>query len=44
MAVVFGAIVLALLAAVRRLRHAAGVERADALLASELDALDGGPR
>ncbi len=43
-AVVFGAIVLALFAAVRKLRHAAGVERADALLASELDALDGGPR
>ena len=42
-AVVFGAIVLALIAAVRRLRHAAGVERADALLASELDALEGGP-
>jgi len=44
MGVVFAAIVLALVAAVRRLRHAAGVERADALLASELDALDGGPR
>ena len=43
-AVVFGAIVLALVAAVRKLRHAAGIERADALLASELDALDGGPR
>ena len=43
-AIVFGAIVLALLAAVRRLRYAAGVERADALLASELDALEGGPR
>lgn len=42
--VVFGAIVLALLAAVRKLRHSAGVERADALLASELDALDVGRR
>ncbi len=42
--VVFGAIVLALLGAVRKLRNAAAVERADALLASELDALDGGPR
>jgi hypothetical protein len=44
MAVVFAAIVVALGAAVRKLRHAASVERADALLASELDALDGGPR
>lgn len=44
MAVVFAAVVLALVAAVRRLRHAAGIERADALLASELDGLDGGPR
>ncbi|MDB4938580.1 MAG: hypothetical protein JWP87_5552 [Labilithrix sp.] len=40
--VVFVALVLALFAAVRRLRHAAGVERADALLAAEVDALDGG--
>lgn len=37
--VVFGAIVLALFAAVKRLRHAASVERADAILAAELDAL-----
>ena len=42
--VVFGTIILALLAAVRKLRHAAAVERADSLLASELDALEGGPR
>jgi hypothetical protein len=44
MAFFFGAIVLALALAMRRLRHAASVERADALLASELDALEGGPR
>lgn len=44
MAVAFAAIVIALGAAVRRLRHAASVERADALLASELDALEGGHR
>ncbi|HSO33844.1 MAG TPA: hypothetical protein VLT33_15030 [Labilithrix sp.] len=37
--VAFGAIVLALFAAVRRLRHAASVERSDAILAAELDAL-----
>lgn len=41
---VFAVIVAALLAAVRRLRHAASVERADALLAAEVDALDGGGR
>lgn len=44
-AVAFGAIVLALLAAVRKLRHSASVERSDAILAAELDALgpgDGG--
>lgn len=39
---VFGALVLALVLAVRKLRHTAGVERADAILASELDALDRG--
>jgi len=39
LAFVFGAIVLALVAAVRRLRHDASVERADAVLAAELDAL-----
>lgn len=38
-AVAFGAIVLALFAAMRRLRHAAAVERADAILAAELDGL-----
>ena len=38
--VLFGAIVLALAFAMRRLRHAAGVERADAILAAELDVLD----
>lgn len=42
-AVTFVAIVAALLAAVKRLRHAASVERADALLAAEVDALDRGP-
>jgi hypothetical protein len=41
---VFAAIVVALLAALRKLRHAASVERADALLAAEVDALDGGAR
>lgn len=39
-AVLFAVAVVGLVAAVRRLRHAASVERADALLASELDALD----
>lgn len=43
-AVAFVAIVAALFAAVRKLRHAASVERADALLAAEVDALDGGAR
>lgn len=38
-AIVFGAVVIALFAAVRKLRHAASVERADAILAAELDAL-----
>lgn len=42
--VAFGAIVLLLFAAVRRLRHAASVERADALLAAEVEALERGPR
>ena len=37
--VVFGGLVVALFAAVRKLRHAASVERADALLAAEVDAL-----
>jgi hypothetical protein len=41
---VFGAIVVALFAAVRKLRHAASVERADALLAAEVDALEGAAR
>jgi hypothetical protein len=40
LAIVFAAIVAALFAAVRRLRGAASVERADALLAAEVDALD----
>ena len=39
----FAAVVLALGVAMRRLRHAAGVERADAILAAEVDAL-GDPR
>ena len=43
-AVAFVAMVAALLAAVRKLRHAASVERADALLAAEVDALEGGSR
>jgi len=38
-AVAFAALVLALGVAVRKLRHAAGVERADAILAAEVDAL-----
>ena len=38
-ALVFGAVVVALLFAVNRLRHAATLERADALLAAEVDAL-----
>ena len=42
-AVLFAAVVLALGVAMRRLRHAAGVERADAILAAEVDAL-GDPR
>jgi hypothetical protein len=42
MGAIFADIVLALVLAVRKLRHAAGVERADAILASELDALDRG--
>jgi hypothetical protein len=36
-AAVFGAIVVALLVALKRLRHAATVERADALLAADID-------
>ena len=43
-AVAFVAMVAALFAAVRKLRHAASVERADALLAAEVDALEGGAR
>jgi hypothetical protein len=39
----FVAVVGALVFAVRRLRHAASVERADALLAAEVDALDVSP-
>ena len=38
--VLFAALVGALLFAMRKLRHAASVERADALLAAEVDALD----
>lgn len=41
LAALFFAGVGALLFAMRRLRHAASVERADALLAAEVDALDG---
>ena len=41
-AFVFGVLVLALFAAVRKLRHAASVERADAILAAEVDALGSG--
>lgn len=44
LAVVFGIIVIALVAAVKRLRHAASVERADAVLAAEVDALDPTPQ
>jgi hypothetical protein len=40
-AIAFAAIVVVLILAVRRLRDSAGVERADALLAAEVDALDG---
>jgi len=40
--VIFTALVGALLFAMRKLRHAASVERADALLAADLDALEGG--
>jgi hypothetical protein len=39
-AVLFGAIVTALLLAVRKLKHDASVERAEAVLAAEVDALD----
>lgn len=42
-ALLFVALVVALLAAVRKLRNAASVERADALLAAEVDALDTSP-
>ncbi len=42
-AVTFGLLLVGLVAAVRRLRHAAGVERADAILAAEVDALGPGP-
>jgi hypothetical protein len=38
-ALAFAALVIALFVAVRRLRHAASVERADAILAAEVDAL-----
>ena len=38
-AIVFALVVALLLAAVRKLRHAASVERADAILAAELDSL-----
>jgi hypothetical protein len=41
--VAFGALVLSLFVAVRRLRDAASVERADALLAAEVDGLDRSP-
>lgn len=42
-AVAFGLLLVGLVAAVRKLRHAAGVERADAILAAEVDALGPGP-
>ena len=35
----FGAIIVALLVAVKRLRHQAGIEHADAVLAAEVDSL-----
>lgn len=41
---VFAAIVVVLLTALRKLRHSASVERADALLAAEVDALGNDPR
>jgi hypothetical protein len=44
MGVLFVGLVGALLLAMRRLRHAASVERADALLAADLDALEAGAR
>ena len=44
MVVLFGAVVGALLVFLQKLRHAASVERADAVLAAEVDALDQGPR
>ena len=43
LAVLFGGIVIALLVALKRLRHAASVERADAILAAEVDALGPAP-
>ena len=44
MGVLFVGLVGALLLAMRRLRHSASVERADALLAADLDALESGTR
>lgn len=41
LAALFAVIIAALLVAVRRLRHAASVEHADAVLAAEVEALDG---
>ena len=40
MAIVFASVVAVMIAAAKKLRNAAGVERADALLAAEVDALD----
>ena len=42
-AVAFGLLLVGLAVTVRRLRHAAGAERADAILAAEVDALGPGP-
>ncbi len=43
-ALVFGGLVVVMVVALRRVRHAASVERADALLAAEVDALDASHR